>query len=103
MEAERLDALEQGRRATAEGAWATADEALTLADRQGRLAAEDLELLATTAYMLGRVEDYLSALARAHDAHLERGDELRAAFCALWIGITLSMMGKVGRAGGWLG
>jgi ATP/maltotriose-dependent transcriptional regulator MalT len=53
--------------------------------------------------MLGRVEDYLAALARAHDAYLERDDELRAAGCALWIGLTLSTRGNVGRAGGWLG
>ena len=103
MEVGRLEALEHGRRACADGAWATADEALTLADEQGQLGAEDLELLATAAYMLGRTEDYLTALARAHDAHLKREDVLPAASCALWIGITLALRGKVGRAGGWLG
>lgn len=46
MEAQRLDALELGRRACAEYRWATADEALTLADGQEPLGPEDLELLA---------------------------------------------------------
>ena len=103
MEVRRLDALEHGRRAYADYRWATADEALTLADAHEPLGAEDLELLATAAYMLGRIDDYLAALARAHDAYLERGEELRAAGCALWIGTTLFLTGKVGRASGWVG
>src|SRR5512144_736495 len=103
MSVGRLDALEHGRWACAEGAWATADEALRLADEQGVLAAEDLERLATAAFMLGRTEDYLAALARAHDAHLAGDDVLAAASCAVWIGTTLALRGKAGRAGGWLG
>ena len=61
--------------------------------------AEDLERLATSAYMLGRDEEYVSGLERAHRAYLERGEALRAARCAFWIGINLLCRGE-SRAGG---
>jgi hypothetical protein len=96
-----VEALEHGRQACADGEWARAHEALTLADADEALAPEDLELLATAAYMLGRVEDYLAGLSRAHDAYLERDDAQRAARCAVWIGLTLGLSGRVGGAGGW--
>jgi hypothetical protein len=40
--------------------------------------AEDLELLATSAYMLGRDDDYLSSLERAHHVYLNAGEAMRA-------------------------
>jgi hypothetical protein len=36
--------------------------------------------------MLGRDDDYVGALERAHNAHLDAGEALRAVRCALWIG-----------------
>ncbi|HEY3186440.1 MAG TPA: hypothetical protein VGJ70_03125 [Solirubrobacteraceae bacterium] len=50
------DALAHGRQACADRAWAQAGEALTLADAHEPLGPEDLELLATAGYMLGRLE-----------------------------------------------
>ena len=73
------------------------------AERSNRLGAEDLELLATTAYMLGREEDYLRLLERAYRAHLHTGEGLAALRCAFWIGVTLASGGEMGRAGGWIG
>ena len=49
------------------------------------LAAEDLELLATAALLLGHVEDGLRALQRAHQRHAEGGEPRRAARCAFWL------------------
>ena len=67
-----VDQLEQGRRGYARRAWVDAYESLSAADRVAPLGAEDLELLATSAYMLGRDEEYVAALERAHRLHLDR-------------------------------
>ena len=95
--------LERGRNLYASEAWTDAYEALSAADRSDPLGAHDLELLATSAYMIGREEDYLGLLERAHQAHLAAGQELPALLCAFWIGVTLARRGEMGRAGGWLG
>src|SRR5512132_1829287 len=95
--------VERGRRSYAEGAWLRAHESLSSADRASPLVAEDLELLARSAYMLGRDDDYVAALERAHDAHLGAGDLLRAVRCAFWIGHSLLFRGQTPRATGWFG
>ncbi|MGH2975908.1 MAG: LuxR C-terminal-related transcriptional regulator [Solirubrobacterales bacterium] len=95
--------LELGRSSHAGQAWADAYGALSSADRSHELAAPDLELLATSAYMLGRQDDYFEGLQRAYQAHLEAGDSLAALRCAFWIGINLAQRGEMGGAGGWLG
>jgi DNA-binding CsgD family transcriptional regulator len=73
------------------------------ADAQEALAAPDLELLATTAFMLGRDDDCIAWLERAHLAHLENDETLRAVRCAAWIGLNLAARGEIGPASGWLG
>jgi hypothetical protein len=50
-------ALMQGREAARRLAWSDAYTALSLADSSSPLAAQDLELLATAALLLGHVED----------------------------------------------
>ncbi len=95
--------LERGRQSYASQAWTDAFELLSAADRSDQLGAGDLELLATSAYMLGREEDYLGILERAYRAHLDADEGLAALRCAFWIGVTLASGGEMGRAGGWLG
>jgi DNA-binding CsgD family transcriptional regulator len=95
--------LERGRESYAAGAWAAAHRRLSQADASARLAAGDLELLATSAYMLGRVDEFLDVLERAHDAHLEAGELLRAARCAFFVGVNLALRGEIGHATGWFG
>jgi DNA-binding CsgD family transcriptional regulator len=97
------DALERGRAAYAESAWMDANERLSRADRAEALGADDLERLATSFYMLGREDDYLSCLTRAYRSHLEGRAALRAARCAFWMCMTLALRGELGGAGGWLG
>jgi DNA-binding NarL/FixJ family response regulator len=92
---------ERGRAAYARGAWIEAFESLSSADRVRPLAAEDLELLARAAYMLGRDDDYIGGLERAHRAHLEAQEVARAARCAFWIGHNMFFRGERGRASGW--
>ena len=92
------DQRERGRAAYARGAWREAHGKLTAAEP---LAADDLERLATAAYMLGRDDDYVAVLERAHHEHLRQGARLRAARCAFWIGINLFIRGTPARATGW--
>ena len=51
------DALDQGRRSFAGQAWADAYAQLSAADRHAPLEPEDLERLATAAYLVGRDDD----------------------------------------------
>jgi DNA-binding CsgD family transcriptional regulator len=101
--ADTADRLERGRQAYAGREWLDAYESLSLADQAAPLRAEDLELLATSAYMLGRDDDYLSILERAHHVYLDAGGALRAVRCAFWVGTYLAIRGEMGRATGWLG
>ena len=55
-------ALDRGRESYRRQAWTDAYESLSAADRSDALGAEDLELLATCAYMIGREEDYFGLL-----------------------------------------
>ena len=94
--------LARGREAAGRLAWADAYTALSLADRSSSLAGKDLELLATAAYLLGRVNDCLRALQRAQQLHAERGDLRRAARCAFWLVFHLINQGELTQASGWL-
>jgi DNA-binding NarL/FixJ family response regulator len=95
--------LERGRAAYAKGAWQDAYEWLSRADEDDLLEPEDLELLARSAYMLGRDDDYVRGLERAHHGHLDAGEVPRAARCTWWIGHNLLMRGETARANGWFG
>ena len=66
--------LQRGRDAYATRAWEDAYESLSRADRQAPLDPADLELLATSASMIGRMDEYVSLLERAHHAHLSEGE-----------------------------
>jgi ATP/maltotriose-dependent transcriptional regulator MalT len=96
-------ALMQGREAAGRLGWSDAYTALSLADSSSPLAAQDLELLATAALLLGQVEDGLGALQRAHQRHVEGGDPRRAARCAFWLTFHLGARGDVAQASGWFG
>jgi len=98
-----VDQLERGHQRYAARAWVDAHDSLTAADRAAPLKAEDLELLAASAYMLGRDEDYVATLERAHHAYLERDQGLPAARAAFWIAINLVLRGEAGGAKGWFG
>jgi DNA-binding CsgD family transcriptional regulator len=101
-----VDAIEElgrGRESYAGRAWMNAYKSLSHADQAAPLGAEDLELLATSAYMLGRDDEYVSCLERAHHAYLGSGEAMRAARCAFWVGMNLALRGEMGRATGWLG
>jgi len=84
-------------------AWVDAYECLARADRIEPLDADKLERLAMAAYLLGRDDDYLTALERAQRAYGETGAPRRAARCAFWLGLRYLFRGKTARAAGWFG
>lgn len=93
--------VEKGRDAYAGRAWGDAYTALSHADQIAPLGVDDLELLAISASMTGRVDDYLTLLERIHHTHLDAGERIRAARAAFWAGMTLATRGEPGPAGGW--
>ena len=95
--------LARGREWCEESAWPDAHAALKAADGAAGLAALDLELLAVCAYMLGRDDEYVSTLERAHGQHLASGDVPRAVRCGFWIGHSMLFRGQTARAAGWFG
>jgi DNA-binding CsgD family transcriptional regulator len=95
--------LAEGREAYARQAWSESYESLSEADRSSPLEPGELELLATSAYMLGGEREYLGLMERAYRGHLDAGDPLPAVRCAFWLGMTLSISGELGRASGWFG
>ena len=97
------DELGQGRESYARRAWIDAYRSLSRADQVSPLGAEDLELLATSSYMLGRDDYYLSGLERAYHAYLDSGEAMRAVRCAFWVGLNLAIRGEMSRATGWFG
>jgi DNA-binding CsgD family transcriptional regulator len=97
------DVLEAGRDAHAQRDWKSAHQIFTQAEETAPLPPEDLERLATAAYLLGLDDEQLVALERAYRAYLNERNPRRAAQCAFWLGAFLTLRGEVARATGWLG
>lgn len=100
---DRAEELKRGRASWVSGAWKDAYESLSRADRLEPLDPEELEALATAAYMVGHEHEFVDSLERAQQRWLDAGDSLKAARCALWIGFSLALRGHIGPAGGWFG
>src|SRR6476469_5526721 len=95
--------LARAHAAYAECSWLAAHDAFARADEAEPLAPEDLELLTMSLLMLARDDEAVATLERAHHLHTERGETLRAARSATWIGMNLAYRGLIGPATGWLG
>lgn len=95
------DILERGREAYEQRAWNDAFAALSAADHASSLDPEDLERLATAAYLVGDDTRSEDAWARAHRSLTDLGEEPRAARCAFWLGLALALKGDMAQAGGW--
>lgn len=81
--------------------WVAAYEGLSEA-RSDALLAADFADLATAAFLVGRHNDCIQALQRAHQAHLDAGDEHAAVRCAFWLAMTLMDRGEHAVASGWI-
>ena len=97
------EAVARGRAACERQAWAEAFRELTLAGRAIVLEPEDLDRLATAAYLVGEEAVSAEARARAHASFVERGELIRAARSAFWLGYALiSEPAQRAHANGWL-
>ncbi len=96
------DLLRRGREAFARQRWADAHTSLSAADREAPLPPDDLERLATAAYLAGHDGDSADAWARAHQEYLSRGDVPRAVRCAFWLAHGLLTRGEQTRGGAWI-
>ena len=83
--------LERGRECYGRRAWADAYHALSLADQVAPLAVEDLELLAMSAYLIARDDDYLTALDRAYHAYLNAGKYIACGSLCFLAGLAPSL------------
>ena len=96
------DTTDRGRQACARREWAEAFALLSAADRERALSPEDLALVATAAYLVGRDADSAALWARAHQGFLDRRDVGRAARCAFWLAFGLLHAGERARGGAWI-
>jgi len=54
------------------------------------------------AYLVGRADESVEILGRAHQEYLASDDPVGAARCAFWLGFQLLMRGESARGGGWV-
>ncbi len=97
-----LPALELGREFFRRRAWEQSYRLMEAADREAALEPQDLECLATAAYLIGRDDESEGFRARAHQMFLTRGDHEGAARSASWLAFGLMQRGARAPASGWL-
>ncbi|TDC45511.1 helix-turn-helix transcriptional regulator [Jiangella ureilytica] len=97
-----IDARGRGRAAFEERAWADAYARLGAADAEAPLPADDLVLLAMSAFLAGHDAASLAVQERAFHELLLEGRPLPAVRCAFWLATVLANEGEVARASGWL-
>ncbi len=93
--------LARARKSFEQHTWADSYRLFEAADREAPLEPEDLERLATAAYLMGREDDSEAFWERAHRAFLERGDREGAARSACWLAVGLQLRGAIAPASGW--
>ncbi len=81
--------------------WRAEYAALSGADRDGTLSAEELERLAVAAGLLGREDEVVPLRERALGGYLDRGDLDAALRCGFWCGFHLQNRGDLAQARGW--
>jgi ATP/maltotriose-dependent transcriptional regulator MalT len=94
-----VDVLQQARDAYESRDWVLALERLRGA---GDLAPEDSMALATSAYLLGNVDEAVRALQAGYQDRIRNGDSLGAARFASWLGLLLNARGESAVGGGWV-
>ncbi|WP_431900009.1 LuxR C-terminal-related transcriptional regulator [Nonomuraea sp. bgisy101] len=94
--------LDRARESFGRKAWAEAFALLSAADRESPLRLEDLQRLATAAYLVGRDADSTDVWARAYHESLRRGEAAQAVRCAFWLSFELLNKGDLARGGGWI-
>jgi DNA-binding CsgD family transcriptional regulator len=96
-----IHVLARARESFAQRAWADSYRLFESADREAPLEPEDLERLATAAYLMGREDESEAFWERAHRTCLERGDREGAARSAFRLALELQLRGALAPASGW--
>jgi tetratricopeptide (TPR) repeat protein len=96
-----VQALGRARTSFERKAWRESYRLFEAIDREVPLEPEDLERLATAAYLTGRDAESEALRARAHQACLDRGDHVGAARSASWLAFGLLQRGAIAPASGW--
>jgi class 3 adenylate cyclase len=92
----------EGRTAVADRSWKRALQLLSALDSERGLEPEDLEGLAKAAYWTGDSDRSIATREKAYAAYIERGDDERAAFCALTLRREYISKLQDSIAAGWL-
>jgi len=96
-----VQALGRARKLFERKAWGESSRLFEAADRDAPLEPEDLERLATAAYLMGRDAESEALRARVHQTCLDRGDHEGAARSASWLAFGLLQRGAIAQASGW--
>jgi DNA-binding NarL/FixJ family response regulator len=83
-------------------AWRRSYDELSAAALAEPLEVDDLERLASAAYLAGLSDASRSAWISAHEKCAHVGDVARAARCAFWLAFALLNAGDLARGGGWV-
>jgi len=94
-------ALDRGRAAYQGHRWNDAIAEFDEAERENTIEALDLEHFATASFLVGRAQEGVDALTRAHEAFLGVHDVAGATRCAAWLGMHLMDLGDRARSAGW--
>jgi ATP/maltotriose-dependent transcriptional regulator MalT len=97
-----MSRLEYGRACYDRRGWRDAYEALRSADSATPLDVDDLDRLATAAYLTGREAEFQQILDRLYRAHVAAANRSRAARCTFWLAITYLIRGERGRSNAWV-
>jgi tetratricopeptide (TPR) repeat protein len=97
-----MDALQHGRECYGRRAWSDAYQSLLTADQATALEADDLDRLATAAYLTGRDVEFQRTLERLHRIHVRADDVPRAARSAFWLALTSLLRDEIGQANAWI-
>jgi DNA-binding CsgD family transcriptional regulator len=97
-----VEALDHGRAAARRRAWVDAFTQLSAADRVAPLGPDDLDVLVTAAYLLGKDDEGAVLLMRSFRESLAADAVPRAARNAFWLAFHLLNQGESARAAGWL-
>ena len=96
------EGLGRAREAFNRQAWRRAYDELSAAAAEEPLDVDDLERLASAAYLAGLSDESRSAWISAHERCAGVGDVARAARCAFWLAFGLLNAGDLARGGGWV-
>jgi DNA-binding CsgD family transcriptional regulator len=102
VEPEAILSLDRGRDAMRRRAWCEAYARLSAADHDVPLGPEDLQSLATAAWLIGKDAEATHLWTRAHHDFLARHEPEPASRCAFWLVFGLLERGEQAQASGWL-